>query len=104
MLNKIHISPKAGERLFAVYKFILSEFGETYAVKFHEELMRKLQQIKSFPESGHLERVTTAGRRCYRSRIVGKYNKLIYYTSKDTLYVVSIWDMRMERQDKKIDS
>lgn len=77
MLHAIEVLPRAQKQLQSIYRYLVDEFGERTADRFQDEVETLAEMLLKYPESGHIEQVTTSSRRLYRSRIVGKYNKMV---------------------------
>ena len=102
MLHAIEVLPRAQKQLQSIYRYLVDEFGERTTDRFQDEVETLAEMLLKYPESGHIEQVTTSSRRLYRSRIVGKYNKMVYFVSGQTLYIAAFWDMRMHPDKLKL--
>ena len=74
------------------------QFGDTTANKFSERVAFINQELTRFPETGFLEPLLKGRMQVYRSYLINKRFKLIYYyvSSSDTVIVADIWDTRRE--------
>lgn len=77
MVHKVVILKKAYAQFQSICDYLVNEFGERVADEFELEVEKCVASIMSFPESGHLEPIKS--KYTYRSKIVGKYNKLYYF-------------------------
>ena len=93
MVHKVVILKKAYAQFQSICDYLVNEFGERVADEFELEVEKCVASIISFPESGHLEPIKS--KYTYRSKIVGKYNKLYYFLDGNTLVLVAFADMRM---------
>ena len=48
------------------------------------------------PGIGQKEPLLQGRKRDYRSIVISRQNKLVYYVAGDTLYIVALWDTRRE--------
>ena len=62
---------------------------------FLEEVMRVVRLLPLVPYIGPLERLLYRSRIKFRSIVVAKHNKLIYYVRPDAIVIVDFWDTRM---------
>jgi len=74
------------------------QFGDTTANKFSERVAFINQELTRFPETGFLEPLLKGRKQVYRSYLINKRFKLIYYyvSSSDTVIVADIWDTKRE--------
>jgi plasmid stabilization system protein ParE len=93
MVHRIIIRKRAITQFQAICDYLTEEFGLTAADDFEFEIENCVETLRRFPESGHLEPIDS--RFQYRSKIVGKYNKMYYYLSGNTLIIAAFADMRM---------
>jgi plasmid stabilization system protein ParE len=63
----------------------------TAATKMYNEILDSIEPLREFPEMG----VKTAeiGNYIFRAVITGNY-RIIYYTSKENIYISTVWDCR----------
>lgn len=93
MLHKTVILKRANVQFQSICDYLVEQFGERVADSFVSEVETCVASILKFPESGHPEPLI--GKYQYRSKIVGKHNKLYYYVDNDTLVIAAFTDMRM---------
>ena len=92
---RIRVLRRAQYQLRQIFEYIESEFGETVADSFQQEVIEKGERIRKYPDAGHPEPLLIGHKRNYRYVIIGKHNKMLYYVSGETIVVADIWDMRM---------
>ena len=97
MVHKVIVTGRAHKQFQAICNYLAEEFGERTADGFETEVDNCINMLRKFPESGHPE--FTERKYTYRSKIVGKYNKMYYVIKGNTLYLLAFADMRM-RPDK----
>ena len=93
MLHNVVILRRAYSQFQSVCQYLAEEFGERVADAFEQEVHQSVESLKKFPESGHPEPIES--KYFYRSKIVGKYNKMYYYVRGESLVIAAFADMRM---------
>lgn len=73
-------------------------FGERIAGNFYWQIKRQSFLLASHPHLGAIEPLLKDRQRSYRSLVVHKHFKLVYYIDekKETLYIIALWDTRRE--------
>lgn len=87
-------SARAKRELKHIVEYIDYMFGRTYSNDFYDSLEHWTKQLEKYPEIGFPEPLLKGKAIFYRSVIISKHNKLIYYVSKDTIRIADVWDMR----------
>ena len=104
-MNKIKIQwateAREAQRITALY--IQHEWGASALRKFKENTEEIQDKLIEFPSLGIVEPLLVNRSRLYRSIVISKLNKIIYYVQDDTIYIVDFWDTRREpkKQAKK---
>ena len=85
--------------------YIIQEFGNRAAEKFHKKTEEWQDILCSSPLIGKKESLLKNRSRSYRSIVISKHNKLVYYIEGETIFIVDFWDTRREplQQTKKIE-
>lgn len=78
--------------------YCLHEFGPFTAFHFQEKIDNRLCLLENFPCMGKIEPLLLGRRYEYRSLVVHKRLKLIYYVKDDVIYIANLWDTRKEPQ------
>lgn len=75
-------------------------FGQQVVERFYEQIGKWEVLLAANPYMGSLEPLLAARPTPYRSLVVHKHYKLIYWVDekKETLYVADLWDTRREPQ------
>ena len=55
---------------------------------------------QQFPSLGKIEPLLADRSRLYRSVVLTRQNKIIYYIQDDTVYIVDFWDTRREPEEQ----
>lgn len=86
----------ARRELESISEYGISEFGEVAAMRFFVGMKAKIMRLAEMPEIGRPEPLLAHRSKLYRSLIVSKHHKAIYYIDEDKQQVViaDIWDMR----------
>ena len=87
---------KALTQLDAVMKYGIREFGERTAQRLYARIMSYEPLLAANPRLGVEEPLLAGRKRQYRSLVVHKLFKLVYYVKDDTLYIAALWDTRRE--------
>ena len=87
---------KALTQLDAVMKYGIREFGERTAQRLYERIMSYEPLLAANPRLGVEEPLLAGRKRQYRSLVVHKLFKLVYYVKNNTLYIAALWDTRRE--------
>jgi len=101
--TKIQWATEAREQWRKTASYILHEWGLSALRKFKENTEDIQNQIIEFPSLGKVEPLLADRNRLYRSIVLTRQNKIIYYIQDDTVYIVGFWDTRREpkKQAKK---
>lgn len=76
--------------------YIVVEFGAHAAEKFYKQTEKWQDVLSSSPLAGKIEPLLNNRSRSYRSIVITKQNKLIYYIENETIFIVDFWDTRRE--------
>ena len=87
MLHRIVFQKRARQQFQSICDYLADEVEQCVAT------------LMKFPESGHPEPIES--KYVYRSKIVGKYNKMYYLIRRNTLVIAAFADMRMHPDNVK---
>lgn len=89
---------QARQEVRAAVIYGAEHFGERTAISFYRQIRIQAELLASHPKLGILEPLLSDRKHQYRSLIVHKHHKLVYYIDeqKDTIYIADLWDMRRE--------
>lgn len=93
MVHKVVVRKRAIIQFQSICDYLAEEFGERTADDFEFEVENCVATLRKFPESGHPEPIESKYQ--YRSKIVGKYNKMFYFLRGNTMVIAAFADMRM---------
>ena len=80
--------------------YIVEEFGVRAAEKFYKKTEEWQDVLSSSPKAGKIEPLLNNRSRSYRSIVITRQNKLIYYIEDETIFIVDFWDTRREPQQQ----
>lgn len=91
-------SERSKKSLHILEDYILREFGENKRAEFMAETEKVALQLEIFPAMGKEEPLLAHRKKLYRSYVITRLSKMIYYVDeKRELIVISdIWDTRRE--------
>lgn len=81
-------------------RYIRGQFGNRSSQEFLRKVMHTEQLLREHPHLGPLEPLLADMTKTYRSIVIQKVNKLVYYIEGDTIHIADFWDVR--REPKKL--
>ena len=93
---KIIWSRKAASSFHQIETYILNKFGEKTSREFTEEVENIVDTLAIMPELGKIDPLFAHRKQLYRSIIVRRLNKIVYYIKDDTIRIAAMWDTRRE--------
>ena len=96
----IHWHKRAATQLQQVEDYVLQHFGERICKEFMDEVEQVVTELADMPTMGKLDPLFAHRKQAYRSIIVRRLNKLVYYVKDNTLHVAAFWDVRREPQEQ----
>lgn len=61
-----------------------------------DEVEQTVLALADMPTMGKLDPLFVHRKRAYRSFIIRRLNKIVYFVENDTLYIAAFWDIRRE--------
>jgi addiction module RelE/StbE family toxin len=89
----LNFTKKAIEDLEKIYSF-LEQKNENAAVYVHNYILDEIERLKNFPQMAAIEPVLSNYSETFRSLVIKKTYKIIYYIENGTVHIVSVWDCR----------
>ena len=89
-------SERAIRSLHAVEAYILHEFGEQARVKFMQASKEVAEQLENFPQMGKEEPLLIHRKVPYRSVVIERKSKMIYYIREQQIIIADFWECRRE--------
>lgn len=89
---------KAEDQVKQAIRYCTKEFGKSTAEKFLLNIGHQVDLLANNPQLGAIEPLLEGRSRSYRSLLIHKHFKLIYYinANRNTLYLIAMWDTRRE--------
>ena len=97
---KIHWHKRADAALHQVEKYVLDEFGDRVRQEFMDEIEEAVLALADMPMMGRLDPLFAHRKQAYRSIIVRRLNKVVYYVKDDTVHIAAFWDTRREPKNQ----
>lgn len=85
---------QAAKQFEMIINYIHQEFGERVALQFYNRVISYEPLLAANPRIGAKEPLLRRRKQNFRSIVVHKYCKLIYYVEDDMLYIADLWDTR----------
>ena len=93
---KTYWHKRAAAQLHQVEDYVLRDFGERIRKEFMDEVEQAVVALANMPTMGKVDPLFAHRKETYRSIIVRRLNKIVYYIKGNTLYVAAFWDTRRE--------
>lgn len=89
---------KANKKRIAFLAYGEKEFGVKAALKMNNRIMDYVRRLADNPGMGAVEPLLQGRKKPYRSLVVHKLIKLVYYVdeSRQTVFIADLWDTRRE--------
>jgi Plasmid stabilization system protein len=100
---KIKFLIAAEEHLDNIYNHI-AEKSERAAITLYNHFLDEIERLENFSQIAAIEPLLINKPQTFRSLVVHRNYKVIYYIEKETIYIAAIWDCRQspEINEKKI--
>ena len=76
--------------------YILHQYGVDAVIRFKTNINEWEDSLSQLPLIGQLEPLLRHRQIPYRSVVINKLNKLIYYLDNDKIIIADLWDTRKE--------
>ena len=97
---KIHWHKRASAALHQIEEYILRDFGELVRQEFMDEVEDAVLALANTPNMGKIDPLFVHRKLEYRSIIVRRLNKVVYYIKGDTVHIAAFWDTRREPKNQ----
>ncbi len=97
---RIYWHKRAAAQLHQVEDYVLRDFGERTRQEFMDEVEQAVLLLADIPTMGKLDPLFANRKLAYRSFIVRRLNKIVYYVKADTLHIAAFWDTRREPRNQ----
>lgn len=95
-MKKIKWNPRAKGNFSDTALYIKKAFGALTATNFVQEVHQTIKYIRNNPGIGAAERYLEGTPVLYRSVVVQRLNKIIYWENGNVIEIVDFWDCRRE--------
>lgn len=92
----IHWHKRAAAQLHQVEEYVLRDFGERVRQEFMDEVEQAVLSLVDMPTRGKIDPLFAHRKQTYRSIIVRRLNKVVYYVKDNILHIAAFWDTRRE--------
>ncbi len=89
-------TPTAKKQWRKTAKYIQKKFGDKSREAFMQEVLQTSILLGQYPNLGKIEPFLADLPRSYRSVVVSRLNKIVYYIDGNIIYIVAFWDTRRE--------
>ncbi len=91
---------RAAAQLHQVEDYVLRDFGERVRQEFMDEVEQTILALAEMPTMGKLDSLFAHRKQAYRSIIIRRLNKVVYYVKGNTLHIAAFWDTRREPKNQ----
>lgn len=88
----------AEEDLDSIYNFYADTKNTKAAIKIFNEILDAADTLIDFPQKGAIEQELSGLQGDYRSLLVRKHFKIIYYLEEESIFIAAVWDCRQNPQ------
>lgn len=93
---RIIVNDEAKKRIRATARYIHKKFGKKARLDFGDEIEHVVNLLHDNPCIGHAEPYFADAPVLYRSIVVNRLNKMVYWINEDVIEIVDFWDCRRE--------
>ena len=93
---KVIWDPKARQGRNHVANHIHRQFGAKQKDKFLLEVCKTIEILKGHPTIGSIDPLFDDRPKTYRSIIINRLSKMVYFIDDETIYIAAFWDTRRE--------
>ena len=93
---KIRWYKRAATQLHEVEGYVFEKFGEKARQEFMNNVERTVLTLAELPMLGKLDPLFAHRKRSYRSIIIRRLSKVVYYVKDDIIHIAAFWDTRRE--------
>ena len=93
---KVSWSKRASDAVVRTSDYIFSSFGQRTSDEFLQEVQHVSDLLEDNPYLGPPEPLLAHKPKQYRSVVVNRLNKVVYYVNGNSIRIVAFWDTRKE--------
>ena len=90
------ITELAKDQIRQIAKYIRKKFGKNRRDQFMQEVRQTRRLIEGRPYIGPVEPLLADRAVMYRSYVMNRLDKIVYYIDGDIIYIVAFWDVRRD--------
>lgn len=87
---------QAQEQVKLAMNYCKATFGTRILIRFSNQLKDDVIRLSNNPFMGPLEPLLKGRKVAYRSLVIHKLYKLVYYVDNETIYIADLWDVRRD--------
>ena len=91
----------AEEDIDAIYRFYAEEKSLRAANKIYNDILDATGSLADFPQIAPIESCLSDDVEEYRSLVVQKHFKVIYFIESESIYIAAVWDCRQNPETNK---
>ena len=88
----------AEEDIESIYLFYAEDKSVKAANKIYNDILDATDFLAKFPQMAPVEPILSDDGEEYRSLVVQKHFKVIYFIECDSIYIAAVWDCRQDPQ------
>ena len=93
---RIFVHDIVKEKIRTTSRYIQANFGKNARMNFRHEIAHVSQLLQKNPNLGPAEPYLSDAPVLYRSIVVNRLNKMVYWINDDVIEIVAFWDTRRE--------
>ena len=93
---RIIVNDEAKKRIRETARYIYKKFGKKARLNFRDEFEHVVELLHDNPCIGPAEPYLADAPVLYRSIVVNRLNKIVYWINGDVIEIVDFWDCRRE--------
>ena len=97
-MMKVIWHKQAKDALLSTALYIREQFGMKVCLDFRNEVDHIQKLLTKNPYMGAEEPLLANRAIKYRSFVISKLNKIVYYVEQDTIHIAALWNARREPQ------
>ena len=97
---KLKFSPEAQEDLDNIYQYY-AKLNEAYADELYNDIIDEADMLRNFPYIAQVEPLLSEFSETYRSLVVRRTYKVVYFIEEDSINVVTVFDCRQSPSKMK---
>ena len=97
---RIVVNDIAKTKIRQTARYIQHKFGKKARLDFRNEISHLANLLRQNPQMGPAEPFLTDAPVPYRSIVVNRLNKMVYWVNGDVIEIVDFWDTRREPKNQ----